>query len=136
MAPEQRRGDLQDARTDVWALGLLLYQLVTAYEPPPLASPDDLRGPAWRDDLARMPASIAGLVAAAVAWAPAERLPTAAAFAERLRAISPTDPERTAPPRRQRAATVAAVTVATVAAGAFGVALFARPAREGGGRPS
>ena len=74
MAPEQRRGDAQDARTDVWALGLLLYQLVTAYEPPPLSNAEDLEGPPWRSDLARLPPSIAALVAAAVAWAPADQI--------------------------------------------------------------
>ncbi|MBL8626285.1 MAG: serine/threonine-protein kinase [Myxococcales bacterium] len=131
MAPEQRRGERQDARTDVWALGLLLYQLVTAYEPPPLASPDDLRAATWRDDLARMPASMAALVAAAVAWAPADRLPTAAAFAARLRAISPTDPERTAP--RRRGARIAAPIAAVAAVGALGAGVIARPPRTSRG---
>jgi serine/threonine protein kinase len=89
MAPEQRAGEPQDERTDVWALGLLLYQLVTAYEPPPLSTPAALTSDPWLRDLARLPSGVAALVAAAVAWAPAERLPSAAAFAARLRRSSP-----------------------------------------------
>ena len=33
MAPEQVRGGVTDARTDIWALGVLLYEMVSAAKP-------------------------------------------------------------------------------------------------------
>ena len=87
MAPEQREGAAQDVRTDVWALGLLLYQVVTAYEPPPLASADELDAAPWRSDLDRLAPAVAGIIDRAVRWRPGDRTPSAAAFLADLDAL-------------------------------------------------
>jgi eukaryotic-like serine/threonine-protein kinase len=94
MAPEQRAGTDQDVRTDVWALGLLLYQMVTAHEPPALVAEADLSRAPWRDDLARLPPSVARVITGAVQWHAADRYPSVTAF---IAALDRIDVEERAP---------------------------------------
>ncbi|HEX4964995.1 MAG TPA: protein kinase [Thermoanaerobaculia bacterium] len=80
MAPEQIRGDTIDARTDVWALGVVLYEMVTARSPFPAETDHDrIRGILSRDPeplvaLRRdVPQAIDRIVARALAKRPEDR---------------------------------------------------------------
>lgn len=93
MAPEQARGERADARTDVYGLGAVLYELLTLH--PPHAGRDPLevlqsirtrphvpvrkRNPA-------VPANLARVVDRALAWKPARRTCDAASLAADLEA--------------------------------------------------
>jgi serine/threonine-protein kinase len=94
MAPEQFRGETVDLRADIWAAGVVLYQLLTGEkpfeggfsavmhkalhtEPPP---PSSLSVTA--------PRAFDAVVARALAKRPEDRFPFAAAFAEAVRAAA------------------------------------------------
>lgn len=101
MAPEQLRGARVDQRVDLFAAGLLLYQLLTGRrafladslaalmlqllqeEPPPPSSlnPD-------------LPASLDGILRQALAKEPAQRFASAQTFAAALRPLQPTPSDR------------------------------------------
>ncbi len=94
MAPEQLRGETVDARADIWAAGVMLYQLLTGEKPfeggfsavmhkalhtePPPPSQLSVTAPRGFD----------AVVAKAMAKRPEDRFPTAAAFAEAIRAAA------------------------------------------------
>jgi len=108
MAPEQIRGEAIDGRTDIYALGCMIYEMVTArlpYEAPTIMamlSKHLLENPVppsqRRPDLA-IPPSIDQLVLGAMAKDPAARPATMEQFAEYLQALLatlPADPNRSA----------------------------------------
>ncbi|GGG24558.1 hypothetical protein GCM10010964_10780 [Caldovatus sediminis] len=94
MAPEQFRGEPVDARADIWAAGVVLYQLLTGEKPfeggfnavmhkalntePPPPSTLSVTAPRAFD----------AVVARAMAKRPEDRFPTATAFAEAIRAAA------------------------------------------------
>jgi eukaryotic-like serine/threonine-protein kinase len=94
MAPELIRGGAADPRADVYALGVLLYQLLTGELP--FWSEDGfelerlhLTAPPPRPGrLAPVPAAVDGVVERALAKRPDDRFSSAAAFLEALRAAA------------------------------------------------
>jgi class 3 adenylate cyclase/tetratricopeptide (TPR) repeat protein len=85
MAPEQWRAGLQDARTDVWAVGVVLYEMLTGELPFPRATLRELREqvmseeplPPVRARNPEVPPEVESLLATALAKDPARRFPTA-----------------------------------------------------------
>jgi eukaryotic-like serine/threonine-protein kinase len=92
MAPEQWSGEVQDERTDVWAMGMLLYRMLTGAHPPMVSSVDDLER--WLATLSTqdVPPALARVVRHALAFAPAERFPSARAMLVALRKARPARP--------------------------------------------
>jgi len=92
MSPEQCKGEPLDARADIYSLGVIAYQML-AGEPP--FSGDTLKvieqhtgsaPPHLRERNPKVPKRVAGVVMSALEKEPARRPPTAAAFANELRA--------------------------------------------------
>jgi serine/threonine-protein kinase len=108
MAPEQIRGEAIDGRTDVYALGCMIYEMVTArmpFEAPTIMAMlskhllEQAVPPAQRRPDLAIPPAIDQLVQRAMAKDPASRPATMDQFAEMLQAVLatlPTDPNRSA----------------------------------------
>jgi serine/threonine protein kinase len=96
MAPEQARGEDVDARADLYAAGVILYQLVTGELPFSAASAveilskhiaDPVEPPSLRRPQAKIPPALDRLILRALAKAPHERPQSAAEFQLDLRSV-------------------------------------------------
>jgi serine/threonine protein kinase len=102
MSPEQWRGEAIDGRTDIWAMGILLYRMVLGEHPLEPLSFDVLRAtsvldqpmPSARDAGVDIEARLADLIDHCLKKRKEERMPTAAALLEALEALLPDQADR------------------------------------------
>ncbi len=102
MSPEQFQGKPVDARTDIYALGVILYQMLTSAVPfssQALLSDPSIFGapPALRQYNEQIPPAVEQVVLRTLAKAPGARYQTATALSEALQAAMGTSPEAPSP---------------------------------------
>jgi class 3 adenylate cyclase/tetratricopeptide (TPR) repeat protein len=96
MAPEQWRGEGQDARTDLWAAGILLYELLAGMPPYPCTTLKELEEqvlsdepiPSVRAHRPELPVEVDSLLAMALAKEPARRFQTARELREEVHELA------------------------------------------------
>lgn len=109
MAPEAARGDEVDSRSDIYAAGVILYELLTGSVPFDGKNPisimtahltDPVPPPSSRAPEVAIPPALEAVVMHALSKKPDERYPTAAALATALASATrrPRDVASTAPP--------------------------------------
>jgi len=87
MAPEQLRGEPVDGRTDLFALGVMLYELASGRRPFQGTTPAIVMSAVLRDvppPLTNLPASLDRIVARCLEKSPADRFPSASHLREAL----------------------------------------------------
>ncbi|HTM44617.1 MAG TPA: serine/threonine-protein kinase [Polyangiaceae bacterium] len=94
MSPEQAAGDLVDARADLYAVGLVLYEMISGRGPYSAADANELflahltqTAPPLSQYVPGIPIEIDALIAALLAKAPSERPTSAKVAADAMRAV-------------------------------------------------
>ncbi|WNG32896.1 protein kinase [Archangium violaceum] len=115
MAPEQWKSEQQDERTDIWSVGVLLYEMLTGAPPYPSTSLKELRTqvlapepvPPVRERRPELPRDVEPMLATLLDKNPARRYQTAQELVEELRELREVlgfqgrGPRPVAPERRQ-----------------------------------
>jgi TolB-like protein/tetratricopeptide (TPR) repeat protein len=148
MSPEQTRGSAADCGTDIWSLGVVLYQMLTGGHPFSGHSNQALIHSIQSDtpkapDRVRpaIPASLARIVERCLAKSPDDRYPSASALIEDLRAVqAPPAPgypvSRFVMSRGLRPRVVALAAVGVLLLGGLGTLLAGRKGSGGSVTPS
>jgi eukaryotic-like serine/threonine-protein kinase len=136
MAPEQIRGQPVDARTDLFALGIVLYELATGTRPFQGATFADVTSAILRDTpppLTRVRAGLPGgldrIVSRCLEKDPAARFQTALELSSELRRLQPTAEGDVVVSRRRLTPVLLAATVILVVAGVWGAMALRQSAR-------
>ena len=137
MAPEQIRGAAVDERTDVFALGVVLHEMLTGERPFPGATPADGMAATLTQEPtsleragASLPEGLREVVRRALAKQPAQRFTSAREMGAALDAMDlarPAPRTATSSPSRRSRVVMGGLAVALVAAIATGLVLTARP---------
>jgi serine/threonine-protein kinase len=141
MAPEVLHGEPADARSDLWALGVMLYEGLTETLPFRGATAFEVTSAILRDSMAPLPQSVppglAAIIQRLLAKQPADRYQSAGDVRAALEALqsaaSASVPTAVSVPSRKRWLWAAATLLLTVAAAGWGFQQWNRPARSATG---
>jgi serine/threonine-protein kinase len=121
MAPEVLRGETADVRSDIWALGVMLFEMAAGERPFEAGASYELTSAILRDPPAplpgHVPAPLRAVIARCLTKDPEHRYQRASEVQAALDAIVP-GAETTRPGARHRLSTAAAIAVAALAIGA------------------
>ncbi|HEV3140754.1 MAG TPA: serine/threonine-protein kinase, partial [Vicinamibacterales bacterium] len=140
MAPEVLRGETADARSDIWALGVVLFEMTCGRRPFAGSSPYDLTSAILTKDAPDLPGAPAGLqsvVRRCLAKSPGERYQRASEVQAALEAIGSTRESEVVAPRRRAIRRDAALAALVMAVGIIvAIAFVGWPSRRNGGPPA